>query len=114
VAGHQRKNDPVVFNSDLAVNKEGYITKCLPVNDKFIQKYHQKDKVVFWTDLASDLYAKDTLVNLQKRKIECVPEALNLPKVPQLRLIKIFWAILTPSQNTEKFDRQDQKSIKNY
>lgn len=55
------------FNSGLAVNKEVYITKCLPVLDTFIKKHHQHDEVVFWPDLASAHYAKDTLADLQKK-----------------------------------------------
>jgi hypothetical protein len=30
-----------------------YISKCLQVLHKFIQKHHKKEKIVFWPDLAS-------------------------------------------------------------
>jgi hypothetical protein len=47
-------SEPVFFKAGLAVNKEVYISKCLPVLHKFIQKHHKNDKIVFWLDLASD------------------------------------------------------------
>jgi hypothetical protein len=35
-------SEPVFFKTGLAVNKEVYISKCLPILHKFIQKHHKK------------------------------------------------------------------------
>jgi hypothetical protein len=79
---------PVVFKSGLAVNREVYITKCLPVIHKFIKKhYKQKQKFMFLLDLASAHYAKDTLVRLEELKIEYVSNEENPPNIPQIRPI---------------------------
>jgi hypothetical protein len=64
--------DSIFFKASLAVNKEVYISKCVPVLHKFIQKHHKNEKIVFWPDLASAHYANDTLI----------------------RPIEIFWAKL--------------------
>jgi hypothetical protein len=48
------------FKAGLAVNKEVYTSKFLPVLQKFIQKHHKNEKIVFWPDLASAHYAKHT------------------------------------------------------
>jgi transposase len=71
-----------------------YISKCLPVLHKFIQKHNKNEKIVFWPDLASAHYAKDTLVRLEELKVEYVPKEENPPNVPQIRPIEKFWANL--------------------
>jgi hypothetical protein len=67
------------FKAGLAVNKEVYISKCRPVLHKCIQKHHSNEKIVFWPDMASAHYAKDTLVRLEELKIEYVPKEENPP-----------------------------------
>jgi hypothetical protein len=71
-------SDPVFFKVGLAVKKEVYISKCLPVLQKSIQKYHKNEKIVFWPDLASAHYVKDTLDRLEELKIEYVLETESL------------------------------------
>jgi hypothetical protein len=73
-------SEPLFFKAGLAVNKEVYISKCLPVLHKFIQKQHKNKKIVFWPDLTSAYYAKDTLVQLKELKIEDVPKAKKSTK----------------------------------
>jgi hypothetical protein len=51
-------------------------------------RVYEKKKIVFWLDLASIHYAKDTLARLEELKIEYVLEEENPPNVPRLRLIK--------------------------
>jgi hypothetical protein len=87
-------SEPVFLKAGLAVNKELYISKCLPVLHRFIQKHYKNEKIVFWPDLASAHYAKDTLVRLEELKIEYVPKEKNPPNVPQIRPIEIFWGNL--------------------
>jgi hypothetical protein len=52
-------SEPVFFKAGPAVNKK-YISKCLPVLHKFIQKHHKNKKFVFWPDFVPGPYAKDT------------------------------------------------------
>jgi hypothetical protein len=40
-------SEPVFFKAGLAVNKDVYISKYLPVLYKFIQKHHKNEKIVF-------------------------------------------------------------------
>lgn len=87
-------SEPVFFKGGLAVNAQVYNDQCIPAVERFIKKYHRRDKIVFWPDLASSHYAKVTLENLNKRNIEYVPKTFNPPNVPQLRPIETFWANL--------------------
>lgn len=87
-------SEPVFLQSGLAVNKQIYINKCIPKLEKFIKKFHKHEKVVFWPDLASSHYAKDTLTELSRLGIEYIPKEQNPPNVPQLRPIENFWANL--------------------
>jgi hypothetical protein len=61
--------EPIFFKSSLAVNKELYLSKCLSVLHKFIQKHHKKENIVCLPDLASAHHAKDTLAQLEELKI---------------------------------------------
>lgn len=87
-------SEPVFFKGGLAVNAQVYNDKCLPALRKFIEKYHQEEKIIFWPDLASSHYAKRTIENLKNNKIDFVPKEMNPPNVPQLRPIETFWANL--------------------
>jgi hypothetical protein len=78
------KSEPVYFKSSLAVNKEVYISKCLPVLHKFIQKHDKNEK----NDLVPAHYAKDTLVRLEELKIEYIPNEENPQNVPQIRPVE--------------------------
>jgi hypothetical protein len=83
-------SEPVFLKAGLAVKKEVYLSKYLPVLHKFIQKHHKNKKIVFWPDLASAHYTKDTLVLLEELKIEYVSKEENPPNVPQIRPIENF------------------------
>jgi alpha-ketoglutarate-dependent taurine dioxygenase len=41
-----------------------------PILHKFIHKQYKKKKIVFWPNLASAHYAKDTLARLEQPKFE--------------------------------------------
>jgi hypothetical protein len=107
------KSKPVFLKAGLVVNKEVYISKCLPVLHKLIQKHHKNEKIVFWPDLASAYYAKDMLVRVEKLKIEYVPKEKNPPNVPQIPPIEKFWANLKRKVYSNKrcgvLDGKDQK-----
>lgn len=88
---NQRTN---FFKGGLAVYAQVYNERCVPELSKFIQKYHKKEKTIFWPDLASSHYAKSTLENLKNKKIEFVPKEMNASSVPQLGPMETFWANL--------------------
>lgn len=77
-----------------AIDGNTYIKKCLKKLIPFIEKYHQGDQYIFWPDLASSHYAKDTLKWLTDQEIPFVPKEANPPNVPQARPIENFWGIL--------------------
>jgi hypothetical protein len=106
-------SEPVFFKAGLTVNKEVYISKCLSVLHKCIQKPHKNEKIVFWPDLASAHYAKDTLVWLEELKIEYAPKEENPPNVPQIRPIKNLWAEEEhlSSKRCKVHDGKDQKEL---
>jgi hypothetical protein len=100
---------PVFSKAGLAVNKEVYISKCLL--HKFIQEHHKNEKIVFWPDLASAHYAKDTLVRLEELKIEHVPWKENPLNVPQIRSIKNVWANLKRKVYSNNYRPKDIKCL---
>jgi hypothetical protein len=77
---------------------------------------------VFWSDLASAPYTKDTLVRLEELKIEYVPKEENPLNVPQLRAIKKFCVNLKKkglqqhlsSNRCKVLDGKDQKKSEVY
>ena len=54
------KSTPVFFKANTAINSKIYMNKCLPKLASFINRYHNCDDVLFWPDLASSHYSKDT------------------------------------------------------
>lgn len=77
-----------------AVTAAIYIRECL--NKRllpFIHKYHPDANYIFWPDLASAHYAKDT-VEWMNANIKFVPKNINPPNVPQARPIENFWGCL--------------------
>jgi len=61
---------------------------------KFIKRYHSDQNFIFWPDLASAHYARETLAEFERLNITVIPKDSNPPNVPQLRQIEIFWANL--------------------
>ena len=70
--------------------KECIMRRLVP----FLQQYHEDGDYVFWPDLASSHYAKDTLSLLRDQNINFVRKQDNPSNVPQLRPIEKFWGIL--------------------
>lgn len=77
-----------------AVDSGVYISKCLPKLVQFINKHHSGDDIMFWPDLASCHYSKQSTDWLKAQNIPFVPKADNPPNVPQARPIENFWANL--------------------
>lgn len=85
------------------INREIYIEECLK---KRLLPFYRKHKIptLFWPDLASAHYAKDTLNFMKTKKIQFVAKEMNPPNVPQCRGIETYWAqikkILRKTQET--------------
>ena len=73
-----------------------YIQECLKKRlFKFIDEhYGSRDEIVFWPDLASCHYAKETQQFLTSEGITVVPRDQNPPNAPQIRPIENFFGIL--------------------
>jgi hypothetical protein len=56
----------------------------------FMKKYHEDGRYVFWPDLETAHYAKNTIATLNKFGIKFVERAHNPPNAPQLRPIEKF------------------------
>ena len=104
---------PLFFRSGLAVNGEIYGTKCLPEVASFIKKYHKGEDAVFWPYLASVHYSKRSLEEMERLNIGVVPKSANLPNVPQLRLIKNFWANLKRKIYSNNFVAKTEEELIN-
>jgi transposase len=90
-------SEPVFFKAGLAVNKEVYISKCLPVLHKFIQKRQKK--------------SKGYVDPIRWLKIEYVPKEENPPNVPQIRPIEKFWANLKRKVYSNNYRPKDVKCL---
>jgi hypothetical protein len=60
----------------------------------FIQRYHATDSIIFWPDLASAHYARQTTALLQDLNVPFVQRDENPPNLPQCRPIENFWSSL--------------------
>jgi hypothetical protein len=59
-------SQPFVTPSGNAINAKTYIKECINKRlVKFIGKHHSDQNFIFWPDLASSHYAKDTLAEFE-------------------------------------------------
>ena len=78
-----------------SINGEFYRENCIKGKlVEFIEENHSQDDYIFWSDLASAHYAKDTVELFEELKIPYVLKDQNHPNVPQCRPIENFWSIL--------------------
>jgi len=76
-----------------AVNSEIYSRECVEKRLKpFLDKHG--NNYIFWPDLASAHYAKDTLATYARLGINYVMKEQNPPNLPMLRPIETFWSHL--------------------
>ena len=59
----------------------------------FIREHHQDSNYIFWPDLASCHYSKQTVAWMDEN-VKFVPKDINPPNVPQARPIENFWGCL--------------------
>lgn len=69
-----------------------YVMECIKKRLLALARAHDEPPL-FWPDLASVHYAKDTLKILEELNIEIVPKELNPPNSPELRPIEKYWAL---------------------
>ncbi|XP_065652827.1 uncharacterized protein LOC136080143 [Hydra vulgaris] len=78
----------------VAINSSTYINECLEKRlFPFIHKYHGDLNYLFWPDLASSHYSKDSL-NWIDQYVYYVDKESNSPNVSQARPIQSFWGQL--------------------
>ena len=77
-----------------AVNSDIYIKECLEKRMlPFIREHHQDSNYIFWPDLASCHYSKQTVAWMDEN-VKFVPKDMNPPNVQQARPIENFWGCL--------------------
>lgn len=88
-------SEPFFVPSKGNINGNIYRKECIERRlIPFLQQHHADGDYIFWPDLASSHYAKDTVALLEEENIHFVPKKDNPPNVPQLRPIENFWGIL--------------------
>ena len=91
-----------IFVTEGTVNGEIYRKECL---QKRLLPFLRKLGVstLFWPDLASSHYAKDTIKFMEDNDISFVAKDMNPPNVPQCRPIERYWALVKAKlQKTEQ------------
>lgn len=98
------------------INAKNYTEECLKKRIRpFIRKH--RGSILFWPDLASAHYAKDTLEWLGNENIPYVIKEENPPNCPELRPIERYWALVKqklrkdarPSTNDADFKKKWHK-----
>ena len=78
-----------------ALKVETYRQECVAKRlMPFMDSKHKREDVLFWPDLASCHYARQTQEFPEREGIPFVPKEQNPPCCPQLRPIEDVWAIL--------------------
>ncbi|CAM4826299.1 unnamed protein product, partial [Rotaria magnacalcarata] len=60
----------------------------------FVTSYHNKEKVLFWPDLASSHYGNNVLQYLDQNDAQFVDNKFSPQNCPQARPIETLWSIL--------------------
>ncbi|XP_065659003.1 uncharacterized protein LOC136083528 [Hydra vulgaris] len=101
-SGYYTNNKKICPKSVRFIGKEKFPKKLLmwiAISDRekrllpFIHKYHGDFNYLFWPDLASSHYSKDSL-NWMDQYVYYVDKESNPPSVPQARPIENFWGHL--------------------
>lgn len=86
-----KRSRPYICNGTM---KSAEYISSLKMNLIPLIRDHGFTPTLFWPDLASIHYAKDTLSFYQANDINFVPKQDNPPNSPELRPIERFWAII--------------------
>ena len=86
---------PFFSKQKQAVSQTTYLNPCIIARlIPFIKSHHNKEKVLFWPDLASSHYGHDVLQYLNQNDVQFVDKEFNLQNCPQARPIETLWSIL--------------------
>lgn len=75
------------------INTQIYINECLKKRLIPFEKTHQNN-LLFWPDLATAHYARETQEFLNSKNITFVAKDMNPSNCPQLRPIEKYWALM--------------------
>ena len=79
--------------SGLAINKHVYIKSCLKAGlIPSIRSVHESDNIIFWPDLVSAHYSKETQNFLKNNNIELLPKNVNPANSSEILPIEDFWS----------------------
>lgn len=95
-----------------AIKSDTYISKCLTKLDKFINTKHLRDEIIFWPDLASCHYSKNTQDWLAMKKINFVPKHVNPPNIPKARPVEDFWNLLCQEVYKDGWEANSNEQLK--
>jgi transposase len=86
---------PFFLEQQQAITQTTYLNKCIKARlMPFIEKYHCKENVLFWPDLARSHYPRQVTEYLDENGIQFVCQQKNPQNCPQARPIETFWSIL--------------------
>jgi DNA-binding protein len=99
--------------SGLAINQSIYGKECIRRRlIPFINKFHSKDKFVFWPDLASSHYAESVCDIYIEENINFVEKYENPANLPECRPIEMFWAILKGAVYANNWQAKDLEELR--
>ncbi|KAL4720626.1 hypothetical protein ACJJTC_016660 [Scirpophaga incertulas] len=94
IAQYVRVEESARMRWDGSMNSQIYLRECIIKRlVPFIDKYYQREDVLFWPDLASCHYESKVIQYLQTSGVEFKTKQNNAPNVPQVRGIEMFWAL---------------------
>lgn len=95
-----------------ALDSQRYIQNCLTKLADFLHEHHAEDDIMFWPDLASCHYARDTQNWLNAQNIPFVPKNDNPPNLPQARPIEDFWALLSRKVYSGGWEAENEEQLR--
>ncbi len=88
-------SSPFFAKQKQAINEEVYLNECIIKRlMPFIDTFHEKEKVLFWPDLAPSHYSNSVTRYLDQNGVQFVARDFNPQNCPQSRPIETLWAIL--------------------
>jgi transposase len=88
-------SSPFFAKQKQAINQDTYLEECIVKRlMPFIESYHDKEKVLFWPDLATSHYSKIVTQYLDQNGVQFVAKEFNPQNCPQARPIETLWSIL--------------------
>ena len=86
---------PFFAEQQQAVTQTTYLNECIKARlMPFIEKYHHKEKVLLWPDLARSHYGLKVMEYLSQNGIHFVPQQKNPQNCSQARHVETLWSIL--------------------